>query len=53
MFSDYPSGGFYDYSATDYNRLHDDMISIYYQIFDKKSCLPRRIKVGLSGDFDG
>ncbi len=53
VFSDYPSGGFYDYSATDYNRLHDDMIGIYDQIFDKKSVLPRRIKTGLSGDFDG
>ena len=52
-FSDYPSCGFYDYSADDFCRLHDDILDICDVVFESKSRLPRRIKIGLSGDFDG
>ncbi len=53
VFSDYPSCGFYDYDSNDYSRLHDDILDIKETVFGRKSRLPRRVKTGLSGDFDG
>ncbi|MGH1378956.1 MAG: hypothetical protein ACRBB3_09060 [Alphaproteobacteria bacterium] len=53
VFSDYPSCGFYDYNADDYNRLHDDFLDIKEVVFNRKSLLSRRVRTELSGKFDG
>lgn len=52
-FSDYPACGFYDYPSDDFDRLHDDILEIESTVFKQKSCLPKRIKTGLLGEFDG
>ena len=51
--SDYPACGFYDYPSDDFDRLHDDIFNIKEVVFDRKARMPRRVKTGLSGDFDG
>ncbi len=52
-FSDFPSCNFYDYNHDDFNRLHDDILEIESTVFKRQSCLPKRIKTGLLGEFDG
>jgi translation elongation factor EF-4 len=44
---------FYDYDADDFDRLHDDFMSIYEQAINNERPFPRRIKVGLASEFDG
>tara|TARA_R110001592_G_scaffold3525_25_gene20106 strand:- start:15843 stop:16274 length:432 start_codon:yes stop_codon:yes gene_type:complete len=44
---------FYDYDADDFDRLHDDFISIYEQAINKEISMPRRIKTRLASEFDG
>ncbi|MGH1404130.1 MAG: hypothetical protein ACRBDL_07790 [Alphaproteobacteria bacterium] len=52
-FTDFPSCSFYDYDHDDFNRLHDDILDIESTVFKQQSRLPRRIKTGLHGEFDG
>ncbi len=52
-FSDFQSCNFHDYNHDDFNRLHDDIIEIESIVFNRQSHLPRRIKTGLLGEFDG
>ena len=52
-FSDFPSCNFYDYNHDDFNRLHDDILEIERTVFNRPLRLPRRIKTGLLGKFDG
>lgn len=44
---------FYDYPADDFDRLHDDFMSIYEGAINSKRARSRRIKVGLASEFDG
>ena len=44
---------FYDYNADDFDRLHDDFMSIYEQAINNERSFRRRIKVGLASEFDG
>lgn len=44
---------FYDYEADDFDRLHDDFMSIYEQAINNERSFRRRIKVGLASEFDG
>lgn len=44
---------FYDYNADDFDRLHDDFMSIYEQAINNERSFRRRIKAGLASEFDG
>lgn len=44
---------FYDYDADDFDRLHDDFMSIYEQAINNERAFRRRIKTGLASEFDG
>lgn len=46
-------GDFYDYPPDDFDRLHDDIGTIYEKVSGKKLPGKKRIKPGISGEFYG